>query len=74
MTDSIVTQIGTVLLINDVSNIIVTEMVDDGEGGFVRSIRIFGQPLGDQGPAIVELKVKGTTKAAIDITTPVLNF
>lgn len=56
--------------IQGVTNIIVTEAVDDGEGGFVREIRIFG-PDPD---AVHVTRVQGVSKDAIALTTPALDF
>ena len=41
---SALTQISTKLGITDVRDVQVGEVVDDGAGGFVRAIRVFGNP------------------------------
>jgi hypothetical protein len=72
---SAITPISTRLGITDVRDVQVTETVEYGSGGFVRAIRIFGEPAGSAGPAlIVELQIQSGTKTDLDITTPTLSF
>ena len=54
----------------------MTAPVDDGTGTgtFVRAIRIFGEPNGVNGTAILEIHVKSTTVGNIEIITPNLTF
>ena len=76
MTQSVVSVIGQTALIENVAGVVITDPVDDGTGTgtFVRAIRVFGQPFGVNGPAIIEVQIKSTTKANIQIVTPTLTF
>jgi hypothetical protein len=72
---SAVTQISSKLEITDVRDVQVTDVVDDGEGGFVRSVKFFGEPNASAGPALIlEVLIQSDTKADLDITTPELSF
>jgi hypothetical protein len=65
----------TKLGITDVRDVQVGEVVDDGAGGFVRAIRVFGEPEGSAGPALVlEIQIQSNAKTDLDITTPTLSF
>ena len=59
--------------ITDVTDVQVTEIVEDG-AGFVRAIRIYGSPSGDNAPLILDLRIKADTSAALNVTTPVFEF
>jgi hypothetical protein len=74
MPQSVVTLVGQVVDINDVLDIKVTETVPDGDGAFVRSIRIFGSPESTNQVAVLEVRVRSQIKENIDVTTPQLNF
>jgi hypothetical protein len=72
---SALTQMSTKLGITDVRDVQVGEVVDDGAGGFVRAIRIFGEPAASAGPALIlEIQIQSDTKTDLDITTPTLSF
>ena len=72
---SALTQISTKPGITDVRDVQVGEVVDDGAGGFVRAIRIFGEPAASAGPALIlEIQIQSDTKTDLDITTPTLSF
>jgi hypothetical protein len=72
---STLTQISTKLGITDVRDVQVGEVVEDGAGGFVRAIRIFGEPAASAGPALIlEIQIQSDTKTGLDITTPTLSF
>ena len=72
---STLTQISTKLGITDVRDVQVGEVVDDGAGGFVRAIRVFGEPAASAGPALIlEVQIQSDTKTDLDITTPTLTF
>jgi len=58
-----------------VRDVQVGEVVDDGVGGFVRAIRVFGEPTASAGPALIlEIQIQSDTKTDLDITTPTLSF
>jgi hypothetical protein len=72
---SALTQLSTKLGITDVRDVQVGEVVDDGAGGFVRAIRVFGEIAGSAGPALIlEIQIQSDTKTDLDITTPTLTF
>jgi hypothetical protein len=72
---SALTQMSTKLGITDVRDVQVGEVVDDGVGGFVRAIRVFGEPAASAGPALIlEVQIQSDTKTDLDITTPTLSF
>jgi hypothetical protein len=72
---SAVTQISTKLEITDVRDVQVTDAVDDGAGGFVRSVKFFGEPNASAGPALIlEVLIQSDVKADLNITTPTLSF
>lgn len=73
MTQSVATTLHQTIEITDVADIVVTEVVDEG-GIWTRAIRIFGAPAGVEGPPILEIRVKSSVKANIEITTPAVNF
>ena len=72
---SALTQMSTKLGITDVRNVQVGEVVEDGAGGFVRAIRVFGEPAASAGSALIlEVQIQSDTKTDLDITTPTLSF
>ena len=72
---SAINQISTKLGITDVRYVQVGEVVEDGAGGFVRAIRVFGEPTASAGPALIlEVQIQSDTKTDLDITTPTLTF
>ncbi len=62
--------------ITAVRDIEVSETVDDGEGGYIRSLKIFGEPAGSSsgGTLVFEVLVRSETETDLDIATPVLTF
>ncbi|MGE3601307.1 MAG: hypothetical protein AB7N70_37845 [Dehalococcoidia bacterium] len=71
---SAVNLVSQTIEITDVEDIVITETVSHDDGGYVRSIRIFGLPHGTGGPAVCELIVRGTTQAKIAVTSPERDF
>lgn len=59
--------------ITDVTDVKVTEIVANG-AGFVRAIRIYGTPAGDNAPLLFDLRIKSDTQANLNVTTPVFEF
>ena len=75
MTASSLTIAAQKLEIAYVRDIEVTEIVDDGAGGFVRALRIHGQTAaGDPGLLVLELHLQSASKVDLSITTPELDF
>jgi hypothetical protein len=60
------------ILATEVTDIVVTEVVPDGET-YVREVRIMAGPEGARVP-LLTVRVSGATAEAIDITTPQLSF
>lgn len=61
------------LRVAGVIDVVVTEIVSDGDGGWIRAIRIFG-PAGTSAPAVLEVVLGSTEKDNINIKTPELEF
>jgi hypothetical protein len=69
---NIVSQKITLDLVRDVQ---VSDAVSDGAGGYVRSVKFFGEPVTESAPALVfEVLLSSDTKSDLDITTPELSF
>jgi hypothetical protein len=72
---SSVIQISSKLQITDVRDVQVGDVVDDGAGGFMRAVKIFGEPSASAGPALIlEVHIQSDTRTDLDITTPTLAF
>jgi hypothetical protein len=72
---SSVIQISSKLQITDVRDVQVGDIVDDGAGGFMRAVKIFGEPSASAGPALIlEVHIQSDTRTDLDITTPTLSF
>jgi hypothetical protein len=72
---SSVIQISSKLQITDVRDVQVGDVIDDGAGGFVRAVKIFGEPSASAGPALIlEVHIQSDTRTDLDITTPTLSF
>ncbi len=58
-----------------VRDVQVTEAVDDGEGGFVRAIRITADTTDAGDPAqVFELLIGSDVETDLDLTTPALTY
>lgn len=68
--------IAQTIVVDQVADVIVSPIVDDGLGTStsIRSISIFGAPNGTNGPAVFVLQIKSTTPANLDLQTPTLTF
>lgn len=69
-----ITRSREVLRITEVQDIQVTEVVEDGEGGYVRKILIYGSAGVDPVLPAVEIFVYGAAEADIRFTTPEIDF
>ena len=75
MLRSSLTLVSQKLEIHDVRDVVVTSIVDDGENGFVRSVRFFGEPSSKNGSSLVlELLIRSGSKSDLKITTPEIDF
>ena len=75
MTQSLIVHLSQKLSISAVKDIEVTGMVDDGAGGWVRSVRFYGSPMSGTNKALVlEVLLQSAEKADLAITTPEIDF
>lgn len=74
MTRSFITNLQTKLELSDVRDVVVTPIEEDDDG-FVREIRVIGETSGqDVTDVILTVRIRSTTKADLDFTTPPLNY
>ncbi len=63
------------LELNPITDIEVTTIVDDGDGGYVRAIKFFGEgATEDQKPLVLEVRVRASAQVNLKITTPEIDF
>lgn len=75
MANSTFTVVTQKIALDQVRDVHVSETVDDGAGGYVRSVKFFGEPVTESAPALVfEVLLSSDTKSDLDITTPELSF
>lgn len=75
MTQSLIAQLAQKLSISAVKDIEVTEIVDDGAGGWIRSVRFYGSPVtGTDKALILEVLLQSAGKSDLAITTPEIDF
>jgi len=75
MTQSVVVTLYQRVLLTSVKDVEVTEIVDDGAGGFVRSIKFFGEGAVDtQTPLVFEVVFQSDDRSDLKITTPEIDF
>jgi len=75
MTQSIILQVSQKLSITGVKDIEVTDIVDDGAGGWVRLVRFYGSPaIGTNKSLVLEVLLQSAVKAELSITTPEIDF
>lgn len=75
MTQSLIAQVSQKLAIAGVKDIEVTEIVDDGSGGWTRAVRFYGTPaVGTNKVLALEVLLQSPVKADLAITTPEIDF
>lgn len=75
MTQSVITQLAQKVSISGVKDIEVTAIVDDGAGGYIRSVRFLGMPAqGTNKVHILEVLLQSAEKTDLAITTPEIDF
>ncbi len=75
MTQSLIAQLSQKLSITAVKDIEVTGIVEDGAGGWVRSVRFYGSPAsGTNKVLVLEVLLQSAEKADLSITTPEIDF
>ena len=75
MTQSVVTTLYQRVLLTSIKDVEVTDIVDDGAGGFIRSLRFFGQGAVDaQTPLVFEVVIQSEDRTDLKITTPEIDF
>ena len=73
MADSIVTHHATKICVTEVTDVQVTEIVENS-GTFVRAIRIYGTPSGNGILPVLEVQIRSDTGGNLKVTTPELDF
>jgi hypothetical protein len=75
MTQSLIAQLSQKLSIGGVKDIEVTGIVEDGAGGWIRSVRFYGTPASGANKVLVlEVLLQSGEKAELAITTPEIDF
>ncbi len=75
MTQSLISQLSQKLSITAVKDIEVTGIVEDGTGGWVRSVRFYGVAVEEANKVLVlEVLLQSAEKADLAITTPEIDF
>jgi hypothetical protein len=75
MTQSVITHVSQKLRIDGIKDVEVTDIVDDGSGGWIRSIRFYGTPAeGVNSVLVLEVLLQSPVKAELSITTPEIDF
>jgi hypothetical protein len=75
MTQSLIAQLSQKLSIGGVKDIEVTGIVEDGAGGWIRSVRFYGTPASGANKVLVlEVLLQSAEKAELAITTPEIDF
>ena len=75
MTQSLIAQLSQKLSITAVKDIEVTGVVEDGAGGWIRSVRFYGAPAsGTNKVLVLEVLLQSADKADLAITTPEIDF
>jgi hypothetical protein len=75
MTQSVISHVSQKLWIDGIRDIEVTGIVEDGAGGWVRSLRFYGSPASGMNNALVlEVLLQSAEKANLAITTPEIDF
>ena len=75
MPQSLIAQLSQRVSIGGVKDIEVTGIVEDGSGGWIRSVRFYGTPAsGSNNVLILEVLLQAAEKADLAITTPEIDF
>ena len=75
MTQSLIAQLSQKMSITAMKDIEVTGIVEDGAGGWVRSVRFYGSPAtGTNKVLVLEVLLQSADKADLAITTPEIDF
>lgn len=63
------------IALDQVRDVQVSDALSTGEGGYIRSVKFYGEPVTESAPALVfEVLLSSDTKSDLDITTPELSF
>lgn len=75
MSQSTIAQLSQKLSVDGVKDIEVTNIVDDGAGGWVRAVRFYGTPAaGTTKVLVLEVLLHSAVKSELAITTPEIDF
>ena len=64
------------LLVDNVTDVVVTEAEQDTDSKWVREIRVFGEPAIEGGtkPVVATIRIKSETKENVNLTAPSVDF
>jgi hypothetical protein len=74
MPASSITSLTTAIGVDQVESIVVTASASDGNGGFIRAIRIYGAPNGTNAPPVFTLTLTSSDASKIAVHTGDLTF
>lgn len=75
MTLSLIAQVSQKLAISGVRDIEVTDIVEDGSGGWTRAVRFYGTSATAANQVLtLEVILQSATKAELAVTTPEIDF
>lgn len=75
ITQSLITQLSQKLSITGVKDIEITGIVEDGAGGWLRSVRFYGAAAeGANSVLVLEVLLQSAERAGLAITTPEIDF
>lgn len=75
MTQSVISHVSQKLRIDGIRDIEVTGIVEDGVGGWIRSVRFYGSPASGTNKVLaLEVLLQSAEKADLAITTPEIDF
>lgn len=75
MTQTVISTLYQRVMLTSIKDVEVTDIVDDGAGGFVRNIRFFGEGTVEaQTPLVFEVVIQSDDRTDLKITTPEIDF
>lgn len=75
MAQSVLTNVTQRIDMDQVRDVQVTDIVSDGATGFVRSIKLYGEPVENETPSLIlEIRVASETSDDLKLNTPQLSF
>jgi len=75
MTQSVLSTLSQRVMLTHITDVEVTEIVDDGAGGYVRAVKFFGQgAVEGETPLVFEVVIQSENRTDLKITTPEMEF